>query len=230
MKTVQIPSGMDLTALYRQQMGDYPKFFKMDTASKLGVLLAEMLVQDEPDRFQPRQDRAVLVFSRSGSLADDTHFAASMEDFPSPAHFVYTLPNTVTGEIAIRNKYQGETSAFVLEAFDPGEVMNQIVLAFQDKATRSVLALWIDAPSDEEWTAQGWLIDLEELLAPPQEHHCCHGGGHGGGCCGRHHHAEGEEHHCCHHGEEGGEHHCCHHGEEGGEHHCHCHDNNKENE
>lgn len=216
MKTVQIPSGWDLTALYRQQMGDYPKFFKMDTASKLGVLLTEMLVKEDPDRFEPRQDRAVLVFSRSGSLADDTHFAESMADFPSPAYFVYTLPNTVTGEIAIRNKYQGETSAFVLEAFDPDEIMNQILLAFQDRATRSVLALWIDAPSDTEWTAQGWLIGLEELLAPPEEHHCCHGGG--GGCCGRHHHGEGEEHHCCHHGEGG----------EGGEHHCHCKENNKE--
>lgn len=216
MKTVQIPSGWDLAVLYRQQMGDYPKFFKMDTASKLGVLLTEMLVKEDPDRFEPRQDRAVLVFSRSGSLADDTHFAESMADFPSPAYFVYTLPNTVTGEIAIRNKYQGETSAFVLEAFDPDEIMNQILLAFQDRATRSVLALWIDAPSDTEWTAQGWLIGLEELLAPPEEHHCCHGGG--GGCCGRHHHGEGEEHHCCHHGEGGEE----------GEHHCHCKENNKE--
>ena len=83
MKTVQIPSGWDLTALYRQQMGDYPKFFKMDTASKLGVLLTEMLVKDDPDRFEPRQDRAVLVFSRSGSLADDTHFAESMADLIS---------------------------------------------------------------------------------------------------------------------------------------------------
>ena len=30
--------------------------------------------------------------------------------YPSPALFVYTLPNIVTGEIAIRNKYYGETS------------------------------------------------------------------------------------------------------------------------
>lgn len=228
MRTVNIPAGTSLTDLYREHVGDYPKFFKMDTACKLGFLAAELLVKEDPDRFVPREDRAVLVFSRSGSLADDKNYAATMDDFPSPALFVYTLPNTVTGEIAIRNKYEGETSAFVLERFDPEQILDQIVLAFQDRMTRSVLALWVDCPSDEQWEARGWLVDLQDLL-PPEEHHCCHG--QGGGCCGRHHHDEGgEEHHCCgHHHEEGGEHHCCHgegHGE--GEHHCHCKENNKE--
>ncbi len=207
MRTANIPSGISLANLYRDLGCDYPKFFKMDTACKLGFLLAEMLVKEDPDRFVPREDRAVLVFSRNGSLSDDRNYAASMEDFPSPALFVYTLPNTVTGEIAIRNKYAGETSAFVLEDFDPERILDQIGLAFQDGETRSVLAAWIDCPSDGEWKAVGWLISLEDLLPP--EHHCCHGGG---GCC--HHHGEGEEHPCCH-GEQ----------EEGGEHHCHCQEN-----
>ena len=215
MRTIEIPAGTDLTQLYREQVGDYPKFFKMDTACKLGFLVAEMLVKEDPDRFVPREDRAVLVFSRSGSLADDKNYAESMKDFPSPALFVYTLPNTVTGEIAIRNKYAGETSAFVLEGFDPEQILDQIVLAFQDRMTRSVLAAWIDCPSDDEWTARGWLIDWRDLVPPEEEHHCCHGHG-GGGCC--HHHQEEE-----------GEHHCCHgegHGE--GEHHCHCKENKNE--
>ncbi len=197
MRTAEIPSGISLTDLYRRQGCDYPKFFKMDTACKLGFLLAELLVKEDPDRFVSREDRAVLVFSRNGSMADDRNYAASMEDFPSPALFVYTLPNTVTGEIAIRNKYAGETSAFVLEEFDPERILDQICLAFQDGVTRSVLAAWVDCPSDEEWKAVGWLIDLEDLLPP--EHPCCHGGG---GCC--HHHGEGEE---------------------AGEHHCHCKEN-----
>ena len=32
-KYVSIPCGTDLTALYRAEVGDYPKFFKMDTAA-----------------------------------------------------------------------------------------------------------------------------------------------------------------------------------------------------
>ena len=42
-KFASIPDGTDLTALYRSRVGDYPKFFKMDTACKLGFLLAEDL-------------------------------------------------------------------------------------------------------------------------------------------------------------------------------------------
>lgn len=164
MKHVSIPQGASLPELYRQWAGDYPKFFKMDTLSRLGFLLAEMLVQDEPGRFEPREDRAVLVFSRAGCLADDRHYAASMADYPSPALFVYTLPNIVTGEIAIRNKWAGETSAFVLEKKDDSMIRELVKEAFQDPVTRSAFVAWIDCRSDEDWTAEAWLIeDINEI-------------------------------------------------------------------
>ena len=103
MKHVSIPSGASLSGLYRDMGLSYPKFFKMDPLSKLGFLLAEKLLDGEAGRFEPRDDRAVLAFSHAGSLADDSLFAATLDDFPSPALFVYTLPNTLTAEIAIRN-------------------------------------------------------------------------------------------------------------------------------
>lgn len=164
MKSVRIPSGASLTDLYREWAGDYPKFFKMDTLSRLGFLLTEMLVHDEPDRFSPREDRAVLVFSREGCLANDLHYAQSMADFPSPALFVYTLPNIVTGEIAIRNKYEGDTSAFVLEKYDREEIDALVALSFEDRVTRSAIVAWIDCPSDTEWTAEAWLMEKETDL------------------------------------------------------------------
>ncbi len=164
MKQAVIPAGASLPELYRKWAGDYPKFFKMDTLSKLGFLLAEMLVQGEPGRFSPREDRAVLVFSRAGSFTDDGHYAASMADFPSPALFVYTLPNIVTGEIAIRNKWAGETSAFVLEEYDKEWMRELVKEAFQDPVTRSAFVAWIDCRSDEDWTAEAWLIeDVKEI-------------------------------------------------------------------
>jgi hypothetical protein len=49
-KYVTIPCGTDLTALYRAEVGDYPKFFKMDTACKLGFLLAERLAEQPRSR------------------------------------------------------------------------------------------------------------------------------------------------------------------------------------
>ena len=158
MKMVSIASGTDLTALYRKLVGNYPKFFKMDTLSKLGFLLAEMLVADDSDRFTEREDRAVLVFSRFGSLANDLDYAKSMEDFPSPSLFVYTLPNTVAGEIAIRNKYQGETGAFLLEGYDRSHIDKIVHQVFQDRITRDAIVAWIDCPSNSEWTAQAWIV------------------------------------------------------------------------
>ena len=157
MKEVSIPSGTNLTALYRQLVGNYPKFFKMDTLCKLGFLLTEMLVKDDEDRFQPRENRAVLVFSRNGSLVNDLNYAKTMEDFPSPALFVYTLPNTVTGEISIRNNYQGETSAYVLEKYDRPVIDAIVRQAFEDRITRDAVVAWIDCTSDTEWTANAWI-------------------------------------------------------------------------
>ncbi len=164
MKRVTIPSGANLGALYRERVGDYPKFFKMDTLSKLGFLLTEMLVADEPGRFIPREDRAVLVFSRAGSFADDRKYADSMADFPSPALFVYTLPNTVTGEISIRNKWEGETSAYVLEQKDEALMEAIVKEAFQDRVTTSALVAWIDCTADDRWIAEACLIEKKDLI------------------------------------------------------------------
>jgi len=164
MKHVTIPSGASLPELYRQWAGDYPKFFKMDTLSKLGFLLTEMLVAGEEGRFTPREDRAVLVFSREGCLANDRHYAASMADFPSPALFVYTLPNIVTGEIAIRNKYAGETSAFLMDGLNQSLLWDTVRQSFQDPVTQSAIVAWINCPSDTEWEAQAWLIERNDLM------------------------------------------------------------------
>ena len=152
-----IPGGTDLTSLYRATVGDYPKFFKMDTACKLGFLLAEQLA-DEP-RFAPREDRAVLMFSTCGSLCNDRHYEESVKDFPSPSLFVYTLPNIITGEIAIRNKDAGETSAYVLERFDPETFVALVEQAFQDGVTQSVVCGWVDARADDDFTAFALLVE-----------------------------------------------------------------------
>ena len=158
-KYVSIPCGSDLTALYRAEVGDYPKFFKMDTACKLGFLLAERIAE-EP-RFTPREDRAVLMFSTCGSLCNDRHYEASVREFPSPSLFVYTLPNIITGEIAIRNKYEGETSAYVLERFEPETFVALVEQAFQDAVTESAVCGWVDVRADDDFTAFAFLVERD---------------------------------------------------------------------
>ena len=158
-KYVSIPCGTDLTALYRAEVGDYPKFFKMDTACKLGFLLAERLA--EQPRFTPREDRAVLMFSTCGSLCNDRHYEETVREFPSPSLFVYTLPNIITGEIAIRNKFEGETSAYVLERFDPETFVALVEQAFQDAVTESAVCGWVDVRADDDFTAFAFLVERD---------------------------------------------------------------------
>ena len=152
-----------LTELYRSSVGDYPKFFKMDTLSKLGFVASELLLQTEgAPRFEPREDRAVIFFNRSASLQADTAYQATIQDpdnfFPSPAAFVYTLPNIVTGEIAIRNKYFGETSFIVLEDYDESIMTRELQNAFQDPMTKSILGGWLDCTDENHFEAKLYLI------------------------------------------------------------------------
>jgi 3-oxoacyl-[acyl-carrier-protein] synthase-1 len=81
-------------------------------------------------------------------LEADTLFQTSIEEenyFPSPSVFVYTLPNIVAGEIAIRNRLYGETSFYLCSEFDAEQLFQTVSNAFQDHQTHSVLAAWIEA-------------------------------------------------------------------------------------
>ena len=157
-----------LTELYRAHVGDYPKFFKMDTLSKLGFVASEMLLKDEgEERFVPREDRAVVLFNRTASLLADTNYQATIQDpenfFPSPAAFVYTLPNIVTGEIAIRNKYYGETSFIVVESCDAQIMARQLMNVFQDPMTQSILGGWLDCTDENHFEARLFLVEKQQF-------------------------------------------------------------------
>ncbi|MDR1417497.1 MAG: hypothetical protein LBJ57_08810 [Prevotellaceae bacterium] len=140
--------GNFLTLLYRSLGIDYPKFFKMDSLSKLGFLASELILKDESPRFTPREDVAVVCLNRSSSLSTDVQHQASIQHedscYPSPSVFVYTLPNIVAGEIAIRNKLLGETSFYVCREWSAQLLLRMASLSFCDACTRAVLAAWVE--------------------------------------------------------------------------------------
>ena len=146
------PTAEELVELYRTHVGDYPKFFKMDQLSRLGFIASEMLLKQSSN--QATKQYGVLLFNRSSSLADDAAFQATIQDrsnwFPSPALFVYTLPNIVTGEIAIRNHFQAETNFMVLDAPRADIMAEQIALAAQREPQ---IAGWCDADTDGHYIA-----------------------------------------------------------------------------
>lgn len=161
-----------LNDVYRSKIGDYPKFFKMDALCKVGFVASELLLKAETDgeisqrKAHGTSIRAVLLFNRSGSLNADTKYQATIQEadnfFPSPAIFVYTLPNIVTGEIAIRNLYYGETNFIVLDCMDLHTIDEQIANVFQDSETESVLTGWVDCYDENHFEARMLIINRNE--------------------------------------------------------------------
>jgi len=120
-----------LADIYRHIDMAYPKFFKMDNLCKAGTLAAELLLRDlDFDREMVKPDWAVVLMNSASSLDDDRHYQTTIQDavnyYPSPAVFVYTLANIVTGEIAIRHKIGGESSFYVVPSFST-ELMEKMV-------------------------------------------------------------------------------------------------------
>ena len=156
-----------LTELYRAQLGDWPKFFKMDTLSKVGYLASELLLKELGERRlegeEYASDRAIVLFGTTASLCADRNYQETIQDsdnyYPSPALFVYTLPNIVTGEIAIRNHYRGETSFYVLDGYDTGSMAFHLQCAFQDDVTESLLAGWVDSTDNDDFRCFFTLMD-----------------------------------------------------------------------
>lgn len=132
----------------------YPKYFKMDNLCRLGYVASEMLLKDSAERFTPREDTAVILFNANSSIDNDRKYLATItpeEFYPSPSLFVYTLPNIVTGEIAIRNKFMGETSVYILEKPDFNEMRAIVHEALQDPATKQIIWGWVDFKSDTDY-------------------------------------------------------------------------------
>lgn len=145
-----------LTTLYKQMIGNYPKFYKMDGLSRLGFVASEILLNAE--KGETDKERAIIFFNHSSSIASDRNYKESINDkdnyFPSPSIFVYTLPNIVTGEIAIRNHFHGETSFFILPEKDK-KMMEEILQAScRDDQSKSFLTGWIDYEDERHFEAE----------------------------------------------------------------------------
>lgn len=159
-----------LTSLYKQMIGDYPKFYKMDGLSRLGFVASEILLNAEKE--ETEEEKAIIFFNHSSSIASDRNYKESIKDkdnyFPSPSIFVYTLPNIVTGEIAIRNHFHGETSFFILPDKDE-RLMEEILQAScRDAQSKSFLTGWIDYEDERHFEAELKICRIQpSLIANP---------------------------------------------------------------
>ena len=128
---------------FRQINTEYPKFFKMDSLSKLAVLAAEYLLEGETI-----DDLALVLANRSGSLDTDVRHQKSIqhenEYFPSPATFVYTLANICAGEISIRHGLQTENVFFVAEDYPVDTALSYTEYLLKSGKAKQVLCGWVE--------------------------------------------------------------------------------------
>lgn len=148
-------SNSGITGIYREMIGNYPKFFKMDSLCKLGFVAAELLLGSMTA--EEKENGAIILFNRNGSLITDRNYQQTIADdnyFPSPALFVYTLANIVTGEIAIRHKIYGESSFYILENRDEKRMEEIVENAFLTSDPSFILTGWVDYDDEEHYLAE----------------------------------------------------------------------------
>jgi hypothetical protein len=144
-----------LKSAYRSLNSAYPKFFKMDNLSKLGFLAAEYLLKDEhlSEKYLP-EDISIILQNSSSSLETDEKHQESISDrnnyFPSPSVFVYTLPNIMVGEMAIRHKIKGENVVLISEKPNVDQLFSYVNELFERNRVKCCITGWVEAFHDRQ--------------------------------------------------------------------------------
>jgi 3-oxoacyl-(acyl-carrier-protein) synthase len=151
-----------LLSVYHHFELSYPRFYKMDNLSKLGWLTSEILLRDgfKKENYQP-EDVGLVLSNANSSLDSDQKYLKSVDDIASPALFVYTLPNIMTGEICIRNNFKGEDAFFVTEHFDTGFIAQYVGDLLNSNTLKACICGWVDVLGDEYKSAL-FFIEKEE--------------------------------------------------------------------
>ena len=150
-----------LLSVYRHFEINYPRFYKMDSLSKLGWLATEVLLKDISFKSKYASESIGVVLSNaSSSLDTDIKYYESVKDIPSPALFVYTLPNIVIGEICIRHHFRGENAFFVFDEFNAGFIENYVNNLINNNILQSCICGWVEL-LDDQYKSVLFLVEKE---------------------------------------------------------------------
>lgn len=142
---------------------NYPKFFKMDNLSKLAFIGAELLLKTKINSNKVN-NIALLLSNKSSSLDTDVKYQNSISDaanyYPSPAVFVYTLPNICLGEISIRHQLNSENSFFIFDDFNPEFMTKYAHVLLNSNKAEKVLCGWVEY-FEEKYNGFLYLLDNE---------------------------------------------------------------------
>lgn len=153
-----------IKSVYKDFNIDYPKFFKMDRLSKLAFLAADVLLNHERTPLEKEENIAIVLSNRASSLDTDRRHQESIENaseyYPSPAVFVYTLPNICIGEISIKHKLFSENSFFIFDSFNPDYLFDYSNNLLQTNKAKKVLCGWVEFDNGQ-YEAFLYLVEKE---------------------------------------------------------------------
>jgi hypothetical protein len=147
--------------VYRSVAMNYPKFFKMDLLCKWAMIGAEYLLKTENGWMYEGIDKtkiAVLLMTKTGCVDVDQKYLVSTQTIPSPALFVYTLPNIMLGEICIRHGFKGEQLSLVSETYVKEELAFWVHDLLQKRGMEACIFGWVNADENEINVALNWTV------------------------------------------------------------------------
>jgi hypothetical protein len=151
-----------LVSAYRHFDLQYPKFFKMDSLSRLGLLANEVMLKDNFDKAKYLPEAVGIVLSNANSSLDtDVKYYETTKSIASPAQFVYTLPNIVIGEISIKHRFKGENAFFITEQFDAAFMEQYVSSLLDDNILQCCICGWVDVLNDDH-NATLFLIEKDK--------------------------------------------------------------------
>ena len=141
----------------------YAKYHKMDRISKLAFLSGELLFQKINLKDVNLRNIAVILSNSSATIETDTKFQKSISEIPSPAIFVYTLPNIMIGELCIRFGINGENLFFVEPKLNTNLLTEQARLLFDNSNTEICILGWVDYYTTENYVCYMASISREQI-------------------------------------------------------------------
>jgi hypothetical protein len=130
--------------MYEGLSMNYPKFYKMDAMSQAGILATEVLLSAHSVKQYLPAEVGLILSSDQGSIDTDRKYMSASMTVPSPALFVYTLPNIVAGEICIRHTLKGENAFFMTATFDAELLSNYVSQVFLQSSVKACITGWVN--------------------------------------------------------------------------------------
>ncbi len=128
---------------YKHLAISYPKFYKMDLMSKTGFLVSELLLKSTISDIDAYK-KGILLQNFSSSLMTDKNYQETLKTIPSPALFVYTLPNIVMGEIAIRHGFKGENTFFVADKMNAKQLVDYASILLNENVLEQLIVGYLE--------------------------------------------------------------------------------------